>query len=287
MARAAAKRRPAARPHDDRRRHKDAGGQRFEDTLFFNRLRKQAKWVFVFLALVFGLGFVVFGVGSSGVSGLSDIFNGIRSSGGGSASISKGLKETQKNPKSPQAWQDLATAYEAKGQLANAVSAWTTYTNLRPKSVDGLNSLANDYQAQFSSQTAAAQAAQVDAQSAQTTNFGAPPTTPLGRALGSVPDPISQAVSNGAAQRFNAALQARAATASTLLGVYQRIATLQPGDPTARLQLAGAAQQAGVPSTAIAAYKQFIKLAPYDNQVPYAKQQIKALESQLAGAPHG
>jgi hypothetical protein len=286
MARAAAKRRQPVR-REAPRRHKDAGGQRFEDTLFFNRLRKQAKWVFVFLAVVFGLGFVVFGVGSSGVSGLSDIFSGIRGSGGGSVSISKGLKETQQNPKSPKAWQDLATAYDAKGQLASAIPAWTTYTNLRPKSVDGLNSLANDYQAQFTAQTNEAQSAQADLQSAQPTNFGAPTTSPLGRALASVPDPISQAASQGANARFSSILQARSATASALLGVYQRIAGLQPGEPVAQLQLAQAAQQAGASSTAIAAYQEFIKLAPYDNQVPYAKQQIKTLESQLPGAPHG
>ena len=52
MARAAAKRRPPARHHEaDKRKHKDSGGQRFEDTLFFNRIRKQAKWVFVLLIL--------------------------------------------------------------------------------------------------------------------------------------------------------------------------------------------------------------------------------------------
>ena len=33
--------------------------------MFFPRLRRQAKWMFVFLALVFGVGFVIFGVGSS------------------------------------------------------------------------------------------------------------------------------------------------------------------------------------------------------------------------------
>src|SRR6266542_4358659 len=99
MARAGAKRRQPVRHHDaDRRRHKDSGGQRFEDTLFFNRLRKQAKWVFVFLALVFGLGFVVFGVGSSGVSGLSDIFSGVRGGGSGT-SIQKAEKKAAANPK--------------------------------------------------------------------------------------------------------------------------------------------------------------------------------------------
>jgi len=39
--------------------------------MFFPRLRRQAKWVFVFLAAVFCLGFVFFGVGSGSTAGKS------------------------------------------------------------------------------------------------------------------------------------------------------------------------------------------------------------------------
>jgi len=35
--------------------------------MFFPKLRRNAKWVFLFLALVFALGFVGFGVGAGGV----------------------------------------------------------------------------------------------------------------------------------------------------------------------------------------------------------------------------
>src|SRR5581483_4656058 len=118
MARAAAKRRQPTQHHDDRRRrHKDSSGQRFEDTLFFNRLRKNAKWMFVFLAVVFAGGFVVFGVGSSGL-GLGDILNSSGGGGGsGQPSVGKALEETQKDPKSGKAWRDLATAYDTTGEL--------------------------------------------------------------------------------------------------------------------------------------------------------------------------
>jgi tetratricopeptide (TPR) repeat protein len=47
----------------------------WEDQLFFSRLRAHAKWVFVFLAAVFMLSFVVFGVGS-GSGGIGDILQG-------------------------------------------------------------------------------------------------------------------------------------------------------------------------------------------------------------------
>jgi tetratricopeptide (TPR) repeat protein len=285
MARAAAKRRQPTHPHrDDRRRHKDSGGQRFEDTLFFNRLRKRAKWVFIFLAVVFAGGFVLFGVGSSNVSGLSDIFNGIGGGGSGQPSVSKALKQTQQNPRDAKAWHDLATAYDTKGDILSAVSAWTTYTALRPKDADGLQSLASDYEQQFSQQTQQAAAAQADAQNAQATTFGPPSTSPLGRALSSVPDPISQAASAGANQRFNDALSARQATAQQLVGVYKKIAVLhRPPEPSDQLLLAQAAQNAGDAATAIAAYKKFVKLAPDDPNAAYARQQIKALGSTSQG----
>ena len=54
--------------------------QAIEDTMFFPRLRRHAKWVFVLLALVFALSFVFFGVGAGG-TGIGDILRG----GGGSS----------------------------------------------------------------------------------------------------------------------------------------------------------------------------------------------------------
>jgi hypothetical protein len=286
MARAAAKRRQPTHHHRDNRRHKDSGGQRYEDTLFFNKLRKRAKWVFVFLIVIFGLGFVLFGVGSSvgGGGGLSDIFNGIRGGGGGGTSVEKAQKATEKNPRDAQAWKNLATAYDSNGDIVSAVSAWTTYITLRPKDVDALQSLATDYEQQFSTQTQEAAAAQADAQNTQGTQFGPPTTSPLGRALNSVPDPIAQAASQGASDRFNAALQTRQATAQQLEVVYKKIAALhKPAEPSDQLLLAQAAQNAGDTASAIAAYKLFVKLAPDDPNASYARQQIKALGSPSQG----
>lgn len=288
MARAAAKRHPPARHHEaDRRRHKDSGGQRFEDTLFFNRLRKRAKWVFVFLVLAFALGFVLFGVGSTNVSGLEDIFSGIGGSGSSGPSVKKELKRTQENPKDATAWRDLATAYDTNGELDAAISAWTTYTTLRPKDVDGLTQLATDYEQKFSQQTAEAQAAAVEAQSSTPSTYGPSSTSPLGKALGSVVDPISQAASTTANQRYNDALSLRQATAQKLVEVYTSVAKVQPGEPSAQLQLAQAAQNAADTTTAIAAFKKFLALAPDDPNAAYAKQQVKALQAQLQPASQG
>jgi regulator of sirC expression with transglutaminase-like and TPR domain len=284
MARAAAKRRQPSHHHDDRRRHKDSGGQRYEDTLFFNRLRKNAKWVFVFLAVVFAGGFVVFGVGSSNL-GLGDIFNNSGGSGGsGQPSVSKAQKATEQNPKDPKAWRDLATAYDTQAQVDSAISAWTTYTTLRPGDVSGFDALASDLQQQFTNQTNEAAAAQAEAQSAQPTNFGPPPTSPLGRGLASVPDPIEQAASTAANQRFQTALGARQQTAEKLITAYQRIVALRkPPEPSDSFLLAQAAQNAGDTQVAVDAYKRFVQLAPDDPNAAYAKQQIKELSTQPQG----
>ncbi len=129
-----------------------------------------------------------------------------------------------------------------------------------------------------------AAAAQAEAQNTQGTQFGPPPTSPLGRALNSVSDPIAQAASHGANQRFNTALQTRQATAQQLEGVYKKLATLhKPVEPSDQLLLAQAAQNAGDTAAAIAAYKAFIKLAPDDPNAAYARQQIKALGSPSQG----
>lgn len=282
MARAAAKRRPPARRHDAGRKHKDSGGQRYEDTLFFNRLRTHAKWVFVLLIIVFGLGFVLLGVGSSGL-GLGDVFSGIRGSGG-NPSIDKPLKATEKNPKDAAAWKDLATAYDAKGDYASALSAWQQYTQLRPKDVDGLNALAQDIGQQLQTQAAEAQAAQAEVQQTQTTDLGPSSTSPLGQALGGLSDPLDQSQSSDASSRYQTALGAYQQTASQLVATYQKIAKLQPADPGVRLQLAQVAESIGDASAAIAAYKEFIELAPDDASAPQAKARIKALEKQLAGS---
>ena len=282
MARAAAKQRPPARRHDTGRKHKDSGGQRYEDTLFFNRLRTHAKWVFVLLIVVFGLGFVLLGVGSSGL-GLGDIFNGI-SGGGGSPSIDKPLKATQQNPKDAAAWKELATAYDAKADYASGLSAWQQYTQLRPKDVDGLNSLAQDYGQLLQSQAVDLQAARAEVQQTQTPTLGPSSTSPLGRALGGLSNPLEQSQSSDAVARYQSASSAYQQTASQLIATYQKIGRLQPNEPGVQLQLAQTAESIGDYATAIAAYKQFIKIAPDDASVPQAKARIKTLKKQLAGS---
>src|ERR1044072_4047316 len=70
--------------------------QSWEDQLFFARLRRHAKWMFVLLAIVFGVGFVAFGVGS-GSTGISDILRGNFFGGGPSTSSPVDRESTRLN----------------------------------------------------------------------------------------------------------------------------------------------------------------------------------------------
>ena len=81
--------------------------------MFFPRLRRHAKWMFVLLALAFGLGFVVFGVGAGGV-GVGDIFRG--SGGTGAQSVSRRARRDRGPPKDAEAWRDLATALRPRAR---------------------------------------------------------------------------------------------------------------------------------------------------------------------------
>jgi hypothetical protein len=132
-----------------------------EDTMFFPRLRRHAKWMFVFLALVFAVGFVGFGVGAGG-TGVGDIFRGDQGSSG-VPSVSEARKQTEETPKNAQAWRDLSTALQTEGETDEAIAALTTYTTLKPKDVDGLRELVGLYLASATAKGNAAQEIQLQA----------------------------------------------------------------------------------------------------------------------------
>src|ERR671933_2685523 len=138
MARGAAKQRrapakPAARPQPRAQRRSMSAA---EQSMFFPRLRRQAKWAFAFMVLVFGLGFVLLGVGS-GSSGIGDLLQGhFRDIFGGSSSstsISKLQDKVKKDPKNAHAWRLLGTQYESKQQPDAAIHAYQQYVAVAKK----------------------------------------------------------------------------------------------------------------------------------------------------------
>src|SRR5438874_6040825 len=99
--------------------------------MFFPKLRRQAKWMFVFLALVFAVGFIVFGVGSgAGGTGIGDLVRG-----GGSSSSGPSVGDAQDKIKKGDltAYKELTEAYRTDGKVDQAIAAGEQYVKVRPK----------------------------------------------------------------------------------------------------------------------------------------------------------
>ena len=256
-----------------RKRHASGGNP--NQQLFFSRMRRQAKPVYVILAVLFFLTFAFLGVGSGANSGLDQLFSGLNLFGRGGNSVSKALKEVQKHPTDPKGFRDLATAYEAKGDSGNAISALQQYTSLRPKDakvyseLGGLQlSQAQDYVTQYQSVSANQQLA------APSQAFR--PGGKLGTALGT--DPIEQAAASTVGSATSDLYQRATLAYSGAVSSYKTLAKLEPANANAQFQLAQAAQTAGDRTTAIAAYKAFLKLNPGSSTSAQVRQLIKQLQ---------
>jgi cytochrome c-type biogenesis protein CcmH/NrfG len=262
----------------------------WQEELFFQRLRVHAKWAFVLLAAVFGLGFVFLGIGS-GSNGITDALQSAFNFGSGStgASISGLEKKTQKSPGDATAWRDLATAYETKQRTNDAITALQQYTGLRPKDTGALAELAaqygkqaQDYAAQY--QAAAQEVALITPAGAA---FAPPSTSPLGKAFNdpkALKDPIAAAVQTLQQTKENTAFSNYQSAQSNAEASYKKVVAVTPNDPNAQLQLAQSAQSASDAKTALAAYRKFLKLSPNDPLAGQVKQQVKLLKAQAAAA---
>ena len=251
----------------------------YEDTLFFPRLRRHAKWMFVFLALVFGVGFVAFGIGASG-TGIGDLF---RDAGGGSGapSVSEARKATEENPKDAQAWRDLSTALQTEGDTTGAIDALEAYVDLKPKDADVLRELGGLYLAQGSAKQRQAQIAQLEGAYAGAGTVK--PTLTVGGADVLGTDPLTKAIEARANERITIRLSEAGAAFAKAVATYRRLAAAAPRDASVRLELAQAAEQGNDAPTAIAAYEEFLRLAPDDPQASIVRQQLKQLRAATAG----
>jgi DNA-binding SARP family transcriptional activator len=258
----------------------------WEDELFFSRLRRHAKWMYVLLILVFAGGFVLFGVGS-GSSGIGDFLqNNVNQSSSSGPSTGSLEKKVREHPKDAKAWHDLATKYSADQKIDKAISALTRFTTLRPNNETALQELAGLYARKADAYRTVAAAAQAEAQVvAPGSIFQPAATTALGRAYqdpNALQDQVSNAVSQRASEKAQDAFTKLTTVSQQAISVYKRLIKLDPTDATRQIQLAEAAQNASDSKTAIAAYRRFLKLAPDDPLVPAVKAQLKQLTAPSA-----
>ncbi len=254
--------------------------------MFFTRLRGHAKWMFVFLALVFAVGFVGFGIGANQNASIGDLLRGSGGTPNGNVSVSDARAQLKKSPKSAQALRNLSTALQGDGQTDEAIVVLNRYLALKPKDQEALQELAGLHLGRATALARDAQDAQVRA---SYLIFDSALTTPLdlgkGATLGT--DPVQQAISTEANQAVTTAYTAAQAAFQKAEQTYEKLATAAPRDPNVQLELAQAAQQSGNTPKAITAYQQFLKLAPDDPTAPIVKQQIAQLKAAQTPAPSG
>jgi tetratricopeptide (TPR) repeat protein len=263
---------PSPKPKAKRVKHES-----WEDQLFFSRLRTHAKWVFLLLAIIFAFSFVIFGVGT-GSSGFTDAIDQVfNSSANTGPSVSSLEEKTRENPKDAEAWRELATAHSQDDNTEEAIAALVTYTELRPKDEDSLEELGGLYlrqSEQFRQEYAEAQFKASLLQPAPA--FQASASSPLAQVF---QDPISVGISTSTTAASNEASTQFTEIQAKAVGVYKKLAELNPEDATTQYRLAQVAYAAGNNAEAITAYTTFLKLAPNDSLAPAARKALKDLKA--------
>ena len=267
---------PAKARTRGRRRH--SGGGNPNQELFFVRLRRHQKWVYALLAVVFGLSFVLVGVGSGSSGGLSEQFAGLFGGSGGS-SISKASDEVKDHP--AKGYSDLALAYEQAGQNAAAIIALQQYLGIKKNDATQWATLGGLQMSQANKFATQYQSAQ---QAAQTADPSAPflPGGTLGSAVGQ--NPTYAGAAAAASARTSALYQKAISASSDAVKSYQTAVKIHPRNATYLQELATAAQNAGNSAVTLNALRRYLKVYPNSPLKPQYEKAIKQLEKP-AGAP--
>jgi tetratricopeptide (TPR) repeat protein len=244
-------------------------------------MRKQTRWVFAFLAIVFAASFVFLGVGS-GSSALTDILNGnIHLFGGSSGPSVQSLeKKVAKDPTNTKLRLQLAELLVAKNQTDEAVTAYERYLKLKPGDTTGLLGLANVYSTKITALQNEIQTPPTPPFSSLNSIIPVSQSTVLGTALASLqPTELSLAsLQQGETDLLQKQL---AGVILKHIGIYRTVAAKTPADSSAFLQIANVANQDGDFTVALAVYREFLKKYPGDPLAPDVKKQITALQKSL------
>ena len=289
MARAAVKAKQAqkkaaqpakAAPRRQGGRRKHAGGGNPSQQLFFMRLRRKAKLAYLVLAVLFAITFAFLGVGSGTNGGLDQLFSGLNIFSSSSNPVSKAQKEIKDHPTAAKGYRDLATAYEGKGDTVNAITALQQYTTYKPKAAAAFSELGglqmSQAQAYRTAYQAATQARQLAAPSASFL-----PTGKLGQGIGT--NPVEQAAASQVDASVQVLQQQTQLAYTNSVASYQKAATLQPNEPNAWFTLGQSAQTSGDVTTAVKAYKHYLKLSPNSTSAAQIRQLIKSLSPTPSG----
>jgi tetratricopeptide (TPR) repeat protein len=262
----------------------------YEDTMFFPRLRRQAKWMFVFLAVIFGLGYVIFNVGGTiPGTGLGDILQGL-GQGTSGPSASDARSKIEDHPNDPAGYQELATALQRDGKSDEAIEPLSRYVQLKKNDRAALSNLAGLYLTK--GRRLQDEAVQVQNRLIQVTGgdlFSPGQSSKFGQQFGQ--GQITQLEANQLNQQLSERSIAAQEAYRNAARVYGDLVRVTPDaqeaeQPSLFLQQAFAAQSAGDYKAAIKAYKRFLVLSPDSPNAAGVKQQIAQLQAALKAQPN-
>jgi cytochrome c-type biogenesis protein CcmH/NrfG len=271
------------RAQPEPKRSKKNAAPTWEEQLFFSRLRRHAKVIYVLLAIVFAAGFVVLGVGS-GSTGIGDLLQG-KLFGSNGSSISSQIKDKQNqiaaHPNNVSLYLDLSGLYQTDKKESQALSTLQQARKVAPRNVDVLNRIAGIYSARAARAGNNYNSVLNTLVTNDVPNPGLDTSSQLGQALDA--DPYSQALQGRLQQAYVNVTGAY----SKVESVYKQAVDASKGtsnEPSALLQWAGAAQSANDVATAVAAYKKFLKIAPDNPNAATVRQTLAQLEASLPKA---
>lgn len=246
--------------------------------MFFPKLRRRAKWVFLVLAVFFGGGFLIFGVGTGAGSGIGDYFADLlnRPISTQGPELEDAREAVEERPNDPEARLDLARAAQREAQIDESIAAYESYRAMRPRDEDALRSLAALYGQQIAQAQERAAIASSEAQEASLPRTFAPQDSPfLQEVLG---NSITESISSQAEARAAAANTEAQRLSSLQLDVYQDLTLLADDDPLLWIQFAQASENAQDYESAVTAYERFLELAPNNPNAEQIRERIDALE---------
>jgi tetratricopeptide (TPR) repeat protein len=245
--------------------------------MFFPKLRRRAKWVFLALAIVFAGGFVFFGVGAGG-SGIGDYFSDLfgRNPSVAGPSVEDARAKVAKNPNDAAAHLELGRALQAQGRTEEAIGEYERYTSLKPRDSEAMRTLAALYGQKVAEAGRAVDRANAEVQEA-TLRQQLAPSSPFAQEL--TKDKVAESVAALAQERLQDAQAQLQRVARLQTSVYEQLTLLIRDDPLLFLQFAQAAEAAQEYESAIAAYKQFLELAPDDPSAKQVQERINLLKS--------
>ena len=253
--------------------------------MFFPRLRRQAKWMFVFLAVVFGLGYVIFNVGGSiPGTGLGDVFQGLATQNSG-PSVGDSEDKIKERPNDATGYRELSTALQREGRNAEAIQPLERYVQMKPTDREALRQLGSLHMAQ--ARTYEEQGAIAQAQVTKLT--GGDVLTPgsqsqFGQEFAN--PQITSLEANKYNQQLNQAYLGLQQEYKDATRVFEKLVAVTPDEleadePLIFLQLAQAAQSANNLKVAVKAYERYLVIAPDSASAEAVRDQLPRLKAAL------